>query len=204
MWSTTPSFAVTLLFVGVGLCTWLALGRPALEEVDTREMYVSRPFSADKKCWVLNHLNKAGGSTLKYMLKPWIQEHNVSAGLYDSPQWSSGKNVAQEYLSLDNTLTWGAYTEGLRPYGADNCKWFTIFRQWVDFVLCSPNTCCVLICWKTKSRCAILAPPPLKTFSVTFSYLPFKVSLHSIMSVYKTLCFWLLLLLAFSWQALYV
>lgn len=82
-----------------------------------------------RKCWVFNHMNKAGGSTVKYMLKPWIESNNVSLGLYDSSQWQDGKEFAQQYVNSNYTLTWGAYTEGLRSYGAKDCEWFTIFRQ---------------------------------------------------------------------------
>ena len=82
-----------------------------------------------KKCWVFNHMNKAGGSTVKYMLKPWIEANDISLGLYDSSQWQEGKEFADKYLDSNYTLTWGAYTEGLRPHGAADCDWFTIFRQ---------------------------------------------------------------------------
>ncbi|CAM9954333.1 unnamed protein product [Pylaiella littoralis] len=84
-----------------------------------------------RTCWVFNHMNKAGGSTIKYMLSPWVEERDdVSLGLYDGPQWLDGKSYAEKYLEEKNTLTWGAYTEGLRPHGGgEECKWFTIFRH---------------------------------------------------------------------------
>eukprot|EP00752_Nemacystus_decipiens_P004974 g4523.t1 len=84
-----------------------------------------------RKCWVFNHLNKAGGSTIKYMLQPWIDEQEeMTVGLYDSKQWEKGEKFARKFLAEENTLTWGAYTEGLRPHGGgDECKWFTIFRH---------------------------------------------------------------------------
>lgn len=87
-----------------------------------------RPFGG--KCWIFNHLNKGGGSTVKYMLQPWIAEHNVSLGLYDSPQWQEGASFTENYLDTNFTITWGAYTEGLRPHDRkEDCKWFTIFRH---------------------------------------------------------------------------
>lgn len=83
-----------------------------------------------KDCWVFNHLNKAGGSTVKHMLEPWIEKHNITVGLYDSTQWQQGEDFANGFLDGSSTVTWGAYTEGLRPYKrADGCKWFTIFRH---------------------------------------------------------------------------
>lgn len=82
-----------------------------------------------RHCWVFNHMNKAGGSTVKYMLKPWLTTNNVTLGLYDSKEWVKGKRFADKFVGQANTLTWGAYTEGIRPYGAAECKWFTIFRQ---------------------------------------------------------------------------
>ncbi|CAN0030073.1 unnamed protein product [Ectocarpus sp. 6 AP-2014] len=77
-------------------------------------------------------MNKAGGSTVKYMLAPWTKAQNVTVGLYDSPQWLEGKDFAQDFLGDENSLMWGAYTEGLRPFGGlglRECKWFTIFRH---------------------------------------------------------------------------
>lgn len=83
------------------------------------------------RCWVFNHLNKAGGSTIKYMLQPWVdQREDVTVGLYDSVHWMKGGQYAREFLAEEHALTWGAYVEGLRPHGGgDECKWFTIFRQ---------------------------------------------------------------------------
>ena len=122
------------LVVGVGVIvscisqsnTWLRAGADN-NLFSSQQLRDSK--KRDRKCWVFNHMNKAGGSTVKYMLKPWIEENNVSLGLYDSPQWQTGKDFADEYLRSNYTLTWGAYTEGLRLHGAEDCDWFTIFRQ---------------------------------------------------------------------------
>ena len=82
-------------------------------------------------CWVFNHQHRAGGSTIKYMLQAWADgREDTSVGLYDSTQWLKGADFARGFLAEENSLTWGAYTEGLRPHvGGDKCKWFTIFRQ---------------------------------------------------------------------------
>eukprot|EP00903_Cladosiphon_okamuranus_P012496 g11701.t1 len=129
-----------LLGIGlaVGLTTLLysSSGRPGTER-RTREpieFAVKEPsveVKEPRRCWVFNHLNKAGGSTMKYMLQPWIDEReDMSVGLYDARQWIEGEKYAREFLAEENTLTWGAYTEGLRPHGlSDECKWFTIFRH---------------------------------------------------------------------------
>lgn len=99
-----------------------------------------QPFGG--KCWIFNHLNKGGGSTVKYMLQPWIAKNNVSMGLYDSPQWQEGASFAQSYIDTNFTITWGAYTEGLRPHIAnERCKWFTIFRHPVPRLLSAYYYC---------------------------------------------------------------
>lgn len=134
------------LFVGLGLmCMFGVLLSPMGKRAVPRHIVVNRPLDtvqlaastapklavtpAEKQCWIFNHLNKAGGSTVKYMMMPWVEQHNVSLGVYDTKQWQSGKTFAHEYLHTDYTLTWGTYPEALRPYGGQDCKWFTIFRQ---------------------------------------------------------------------------
>ena len=78
-------------------------------------------------------MNKSGGSAVKQMMEPWILAHINSkraARVYDSRHWKTGLHHAKMYTRTDVTLTWGAYTEGLRSYGAQqDCKWFTMFRQ---------------------------------------------------------------------------
>lgn len=87
-------------------------------------------MSPTKKCWVFAQMNKSGSSTIKRMLNPWIQKHNnVSLGLYDNREWAMGMEYAQTFVETGNTIVWGGYTEGLRRYGAQDCKWFTMFRQ---------------------------------------------------------------------------
>lgn len=85
-----------------------------------------------KKCWIFTHMNKSGGSSIKKLLRPWMEHNNVTQGSYDSQQWTAGMGYARGYIKMGNTITWGGYTEGLRPYGAQkaqHCKWFTMFRQ---------------------------------------------------------------------------
>lgn len=83
-----------------------------------------------RKCWVFNHMNKSGGKTVKYMLRSWVERNppNVEA-VYDSGEWMSGGTFANDHLHSNATLTMGGYTEGLRPFGDQGCKWFTVFRQ---------------------------------------------------------------------------
>lgn len=83
-----------------------------------------------KACWVFNHMNKSGGQTVKGLLKTWLARKRISPGLYDSLEWKSGAEQAESFLSMDHTLIWGAYAEGLRQFGVPaHCKWFTIFRH---------------------------------------------------------------------------
>lgn len=87
--------------------------------------------SAHKKhCWVFTHMNKSGGQTVKALLNPWIAKNDLSLGLYDTDQWKNGTDLARGFLENQYTVTWGAYTEGLRPHGVrPHCRWFTVFRH---------------------------------------------------------------------------
>lgn len=83
-----------------------------------------------KHCWVFTHMNKSGGQTIKGLVNPWIAKNGLSLGLYDSVQWKNGTDSARRFLENQYTVTWGAYTEGLRPHGVrPHCKWFTLFRH---------------------------------------------------------------------------
>eukprot|EP00752_Nemacystus_decipiens_P004970 g4522.t1 len=137
--------------VGLGLCvglTMLLMCSLGWDSTSWRPVQVDRRASAaagaetepvqfvvekpPKRCWVFNHQHRAGGSTIKYMLQAWADRRGeeTSVGIYDSTQWLRGEEFARDFLAEENTLTWGAYTEGLRPHGgADKCKWFTIFRH---------------------------------------------------------------------------
>ena len=103
--------------------------------------------SRNDRCWIFNHLSRAGGSTIKYMLKPWVAlRHKATLGVYDDKEWFKGGEFARRFLDEKNTITWGAYAEALRPHGAgDECKWFTIFRQYVfpsGFAVAVATTTC--------------------------------------------------------------
>ena len=90
------------------------------------------PAPHTQKCWVFSHMNKSGGSAIKEMMEPWVrtQTNKGVARLYDNKQWKAGVAVAEKFARYNITLIWGAYTEGLRAYGAQHdCKWFTMFRQ---------------------------------------------------------------------------
>lgn len=75
-------------------------------------------------------MNKSGGTTVKYLLQPWIDSNGIRLGLYDSPQWKMGAAFAEKFVRANVTLTWGGYVEGLRRHGAGTkCRWFTVFRH---------------------------------------------------------------------------
>lgn len=83
-----------------------------------------------RKCWIFTHQNKSGGSSVKRLLKMYLDRTiGVTRGLYDSDQWKWGEKYTQSYLQEGYNITWGGYTEGLRSYAADDCQWFTMFRQ---------------------------------------------------------------------------
>ena len=86
--------------------------------------------SPKRKCWLFAHQNKSGGSSVKRLLEMYLDGNiGVTRGLYDSDQWKSGNEYAQSYLQRGKNITWGSYTEGLRSYAAQDCQWFTMFRQ---------------------------------------------------------------------------
>ena len=64
-------------------------------------------------CWVYTHMNKAGGTTVKRLLRPFLDDHGINYGLYDSPQWKRGLDFLQnDMLKRDLRVIWGGYTEG--------------------------------------------------------------------------------------------
>lgn len=127
---STAVLAGIAFLLGIGIVQHLA-GRSTGVIRQNRKLYEMHPVSESprSKCWVFSHMNKAGGSTIKYMLEPYAKKHNLSIGLYDSSQWQEGTEFAKDFLNTKYTLTWGAYAEGLRPHGGGHCKWFTVFRQ---------------------------------------------------------------------------
>lgn len=83
-----------------------------------------------KKCWVFTHMGKAGGSTVKGLMDASIKHTHHTIGLYQNHQWMRGKDSVKKGLETTKyTMIFGPYAEALRPYGGNNCKWFTMFRQ---------------------------------------------------------------------------
>ena len=82
------------------------------------------------KCWIFSHMNKSGGSSIKKLLRKHVQEHtDETQGLFGNEAWKSGSEYAQSYAQQSTNITWGGYTEALRPYMHQDCQWFTMFRQ---------------------------------------------------------------------------
>ena len=64
-------------------------------------------------CWVFTHMNKSGGTTVKRLLRPSLDENGIGYGLYDSPQWKRGLDFLQnDMLKRGHRMIWGGYTEG--------------------------------------------------------------------------------------------
>lgn len=66
---------------------------------------------------------------MKYVLQPWIDGNGINLGGYDSLAWRRGGAFADRFMRASRDLIWGSYVEGLRHHGAEQCKWFTIFRH---------------------------------------------------------------------------
>ncbi|CAM9419432.1 unnamed protein product [Laminaria digitata] len=79
------------------------------------------------------HLQKAGGSTVKGILKDsWGPKFTI----YDSAQWMAGDGYLQQFGgNLTSGDQWnvvaGGYTDALRRSSVveKNCQWFTMFRH---------------------------------------------------------------------------
>ena len=72
-------------------------------------------------CWVFTHMNKSGGTTVKRLLRPSLDENGISYGLYDSPQWKMGLAFLQnDMLNRGHKMIWGGYTEG---QARGKCSW---------------------------------------------------------------------------------
>lgn len=86
---------------------------------------------SDHQCWIFTHLQKCGGTTIKAIIH---QRWGKRRSIYDSEQWKAGDDKTMQYAKhLLRGRRWeviaGGYTEGLRPYVGDQCKWFTMFRH---------------------------------------------------------------------------
>ena len=111
MWSTswlswTPCIVLGLLLGKVNRGDGqfdLALGGPPAPRQEV---------GADS-CWVYTHMNKSGGTTVKRLLRPCLDDNSISYGLYDNPQWKRGLDFLQnDILKRDLKMIWGGYTEG--------------------------------------------------------------------------------------------
>ncbi|CBJ32141.1 conserved unknown protein [Ectocarpus siliculosus] len=92
-----------------------------------------RALASPDQCWVFMHLQKCGGSTVKYMLR---RSYGSRYSIYDSNQWKLGDDISANFgVKLARGETWnvmaGGYTEALRrsePVDA-GCRFFTLFRH---------------------------------------------------------------------------
>ena len=88
---------------------------------------------ATDQCWVYTHLNKAGGSTVKKMLKNhWGPRYYT----YSGGIWKMGNDYSQTIAEkLAHGEEWnviaGGYVESLRRMSSvgSKCRWFTVFRH---------------------------------------------------------------------------
>lgn len=70
------------------------------------------PPSSDT-CWVYTHMNKSGGTTVKRLLRPALDDNGIKYGLYDNPQWKKGVEfLRDDFLKRNLQMVWGGYTEG--------------------------------------------------------------------------------------------
>lgn len=85
----------------------------------------------DSKCWVLTHLQKCGGSTLKHLVGDhWAHELVI----YDTRPWLKGTTYADSFgrnvtLRQEPLMVSGAYTEALRHSMGHSCMWSIVFRH---------------------------------------------------------------------------
>ena len=111
--------SVTLLILG-GIFISPLVGQP----------HATTPHVATTKaCWIFSHMPKSGGFTIQSMLKHYVNSHGVTLGRYDTENWVKGDGFARAFLDADHAVIGGGYTDGLRPHGGQDCKWFTMFRQ---------------------------------------------------------------------------
>ncbi|CAB1102237.1 unnamed protein product [Ectocarpus sp. CCAP 1310/34] len=124
------------------VCWPLALG--ALLELaaanvgsDSPELSLSPPA-----CWVYTDMNKAGGTSIRRMIKDYAAATNTTVGEFTHTQYNAGDRGVQQILDRRPSLIWGAYTEGLRPYATVlGCKWFTMVRHPIARLVSAFNYC---------------------------------------------------------------
>lgn len=123
---------LTLVRGGVILALLEALGAIRLGEAHATQA-LGMPDRPDDKCWVFTHLNKAGGSTVKSMLKNIWGTRYIN---YGGGEWHRGDGYSQSVAEdLVHGQKWsvvgGGYVEALRRSNTveSKCKWFTVFRH---------------------------------------------------------------------------
>ncbi|CAM9602728.1 unnamed protein product [Ectocarpus fasciculatus] len=73
---------------------------------------------------------KAGGTTVKSLIQSSMKRTHSSMGLYTNHHWMRDRNTVKNgETTAKSSITYGAYTEALRPHEGRDCKWFTIFRH---------------------------------------------------------------------------
>ncbi|CAM9953035.1 unnamed protein product [Ectocarpus sp. 4 AP-2014] len=136
-----------LLCGGLLLCLFygghhgLALPRPHAAEESSQNApapNIEESPRSENRCWIFNHLQKAGGTTVKRLL---FDSWGSKSTTYDSYQWKKGQAYAESLASsLASPAGWsavaGGYLEALRrtpAFQPDDertpCRWFTVFRH---------------------------------------------------------------------------
>ena len=85
-------------------------------------------------CWIFNHLEKSGGSTVRVIVNPPFGRPGKGLTLYYSKEWLQGDNFTSNLvprLGNEVRVLSGGYVEALRRYPTvvDKCKFFTVFRH---------------------------------------------------------------------------
>lgn len=123
------------MYLGSGICllTMWCLHQLATVSCITDNPVVtgSTDAPARPECWVYLHMNKSGGSTVRFLIKSWADQQKIKQRLYGCSQWAQGSATSRRLVHSQVSLVYGGYTEGLRPYErvGDECKWFTVFRH---------------------------------------------------------------------------
>ena len=110
-------------------------------------------------CWIFHHMRRSGGEPIKAILNSFIARHSIKRGLYGNSSWRKGTDFARDFCNHDYVVSWGAYTESLRPRkGTNSCKWFTVFRHPVSRVVSAYFHCRKEgTPWKEHSLCSASA-----------------------------------------------
>lgn len=80
---------------------------------------------SEPKCWIYMNMPKAGGTTIKEQMQArWGKKFHK----YGNPEWKGMRKSGELLLSTRKVLG-GHMVEGLRLYGGNKCRWFTVFRH---------------------------------------------------------------------------